>query len=86
MYELKWVRFIPFVIGFIFILYGCTQSMSTGGSTFINLANGDIESTIRAYVFIVGGLILIIIGVLMGGVLKYIYSMEERVYREMRDE
>jgi hypothetical protein len=87
MYELKWVRFIPITIGIIFVLYGWAQTWGyMDESTFVNIGNQGIKSTIKSYVFVISGFNLIFIGVLLGAVMKYVNLIEERIYRELRDE
>ncbi|SHF66382.1 hypothetical protein [Ornithinibacillus halophilus] len=79
MKDLRWIFVLPVSIGIIFIFYGWTQTWDyTYDGTNDHM---DTIRTVRTYVFIVGGLILILIGILLGAVRKYVESLELKIYQ-----
>jgi hypothetical protein len=78
MKDLRWITVLPISIGIIFAFFGWTQTWDyTYDST-----NGHMFTIrmVRAYVFIVGGLVLIFVGVLSGAVRKYVESLENKIF------
>ncbi|KIL42806.1 hypothetical protein KP77_34360 [Jeotgalibacillus alimentarius] len=62
MKNLRWISMITFLLGLVFITYGWTQTwaFSASSSDFERIL---MERTVRSYVFVVGGVILVIVGV-----------------------
>ena len=65
MYGLKWVRTIPIVIGLLLIFYAWSQTWSFTASPLANVEEIKLNRTIRSYVFGIGGLMIIFIGLLL---------------------
>jgi Na+-transporting NADH:ubiquinone oxidoreductase subunit NqrB len=78
MKELKWITALPVIIGAILIVLGWIQSWE-----HLNDGNNDYMftiRTIRTYVFIIGGLILILNGILFHALRKTINNLEMKIY------
>ncbi|WP_047985876.1 hypothetical protein [Ornithinibacillus californiensis] len=81
---LKWVRTLPLIIGIIFIVYGWIQSWSYQGVSS-NYYSEEIamKYTIRSYVFVISGIVIVLNGVLLGKVIKYFHSREKHLEHEI---
>ncbi|WP_047983226.1 hypothetical protein [Ornithinibacillus californiensis] len=79
MKKLRWITVLPITLGVISIFFGWTQSWE-----YLYDGTNDHMFTIRkvrAYVFIVGGLVLVFVGVLLRVVRTYVESLELKIYQ-----
>jgi sensor histidine kinase YesM len=79
MKKLRWITVLPITLGVISIFFGWTQSWEyayDGTNDYM-----IIVRTVRTYVFIVVGFVLVIVGVLFGAVRKYVESLELKIYQ-----
>lgn len=76
---LKWTSALTSIIGIIFIIYGWTQSGDFGASSS-EFETILLKRTIRSYVFTIGGLIFITIGISLQLVKGYLYELENKFY------
>ncbi|GGA60366.1 hypothetical protein [Ornithinibacillus halotolerans] len=81
---LKWVSPLTIIVGIVFIIFGWTQSWDYYADSTV-IEEIYLNRTIRTYVFIVGGILLIFIGILFQAVIKYINSLEIRMYQLRRE-
>jgi uncharacterized membrane protein YphA (DoxX/SURF4 family) len=81
--DIRWISILPISFGIIFIFFGWTQTWEyryDGTNDYIFTIR-----TIRAYVFIVGGLVILFVGILLGAVRKYVDSLEVKIYQLKRE-
>ena len=76
---LKWISALTSIFGIIFILFGWTQSWDFGAhsSEFETVL---LLRTVRTYVFIIGGVIMLTIGISLHFVKEYLQRLEIKLY------
>lgn len=76
---LKWICALTSIFGMIFIIFGWTQSWDFGAhsSEFETVL---LLRTVRTYVFIIGGVIMLTIGISLQLVKKYLEGLENKFY------
>ncbi len=76
---LKWISALTSIFGIIFILFGWTQSWDFGAhsSEFETVL---LLRTVRTYVFIIGGVMMLTIGISLHFVKEYLQRLEIKLY------
>lgn len=76
---LKWISALTSIFGIIFILFGWTQSWDFGAhsSEFETVL---LLRTVRTYVFIIGGVMMLTIGISLHFVKEYLQGLEIKLY------
>lgn len=76
---LKWICALTSIFGIIFIIFGWTQSWDFGAhsSEFETVL---LLRTVRTYVFIIGGVIMLTIGISLHFVKEYLQRLEIKLY------
>ncbi len=76
---LKWISALTSIFGIIFIIFGWTQSWDFGAhsSEFETVL---LLRTVRTYVFIIGGVMMLTIGISLHFVKEYLQRLEIKLY------
>lgn len=76
---LKWICALTSIFGMIFIIFGWTQSWDFGAhsSEFETVL---LLRTVRTYVFIIGGVMMLTIGISLHFVKEYLQRLEIKLY------
>lgn len=76
---LKWISALTSIFGIIFIIFGWTQSWDFGAhsSEFETVL---LLRTVRTYVFIIGGVMMLTIGISLHFVKEYLQGLEIKLY------
>lgn len=76
---LKWICALTSIFGMIFIIFGWTQSWDFGAHSS-EFETELLIRTVRTYVFIIGGVIMLTIGISLQLVKKYLEGLENKFY------
>lgn len=69
---------MPFILGLVSLGYGWTQTWDVSvESADLDLYTGRL---IRSYVFIIGGLILLVFSFIVNGISRYLDNLELMIY------
>jgi len=69
---------LPFILGLVSLGYGWTQTWDVSvESADLDLYTGRL---IRSYVFIIGGLILLVFSFIVNGISRYLDNLELMIY------
>ncbi|TFE01497.1 hypothetical protein [Jeotgalibacillus salarius] len=80
---LKWLSMAAFLLGIIFMTYSWTQTWDFQAS-FEEYGTVLIQRTVRSSVFLVGGVILLVMGMSLHMVKAYFHKVENDLYEMER--
>lgn len=76
---LKWISALTSVFGIIFIIYGWTQSWDFSAHT-TEFETMLLIRTVRTYVFIIGGLVLLVVSISLRFIHAHLRSLESKPF------
>jgi hypothetical protein len=76
---LNWIITLTVIFGVVFIIYGWTQSINFEAHTS-EFESELMRRTVRTYVFILGGVIILAMGISLKLIKTHLSSLENKIF------